>query len=211
VHAVVSGLVTASGQQIRMSGSGDVDPKSQTGTIHVSIGLGGQQVPLDEVLDGKTVYVSSSFFSSFLPSGKKWLKLDVASASNTFGPAAFALTEKPGALPPLQDVHQVGTATVDGVQTTKYSAKVDRSKLSPAQKSALKSSHVTFGAIEVWVGSDGYVHRARIETSAQAGGQKANIAVTSTMSNYGESVQVTVPPAGQTVDASKVGIPGFSS
>jgi hypothetical protein len=83
--------------------------------------------------------------------------------------------------------------------------------MSAAQKAALKSSHVGFRAIDVWVGSDGYLHRARIETSARSGGQKATITITSTMSNYGESVHVTVPPASQTVDASKIGIPGFSA
>ncbi|HZD88216.1 MAG TPA: LppX_LprAFG lipoprotein [Gaiellaceae bacterium] len=211
VHAVVSGLVDAAGQQVHMSGIADVDPKAQTGTIHVSVQLAGQQVPLDEVLDGKTVYISSSFFSSFLPSGKKWLKLNVASVSKTFGIAAFALTSQPGAVPPLKDVHKAGTATIDGVQTTEYGAQVDRAKMSPAAKAALGGASVHFGAIDVWVGSDGYVHRARIRTSAKSGGQKANVTVTSTMSNYGETVHVTVPPASQTVDAGKVGIPGFSS
>jgi hypothetical protein len=211
VHAEVSGIVTTSGQQVRMSGKGDVDPKGRRGTIHVTMSLGSQQIPLDEVLDGKTVYVSSAFFQSFLPSGKKWLSVTVAKAAQAFGAEGFALTSQPGAVPPLKDARQVGTATIGGVQTTEYAAQVDAAKLSAAQKAALQSTHADFGAIDVWVGTDGYVHRVRVGTSSSAGGQKAKIVLTTTMSNFGEKIHVTIPPASETVNANNVGIPGFSS
>ncbi len=201
VHASFSGLVTMSGRKVDMGGTGDVDPGSRRGTMHVQIGLGGQQIPLDEVLDGSTTYVSSAFFNSFLPSGKKWLKVSLSSASN-LGAAGFALTSQPGAVPPLKDVRKVGP--------TEYSGRVDEAKLPQAQKDALKGAHVEFGQVFVWVGTDGYVHRVRVETSS-SGTQKAKIDFTTTMSKFGEPVHVPVPPASQTVDASKLGIPGFSS
>lgn len=211
VHAEVSGQVSAAGEQVQLSGSGDVDPRSHRGTMHMTIGLGGQKVPLDEVLDGKTVYASSTLFKSFLPSGKKWLKLDVSSAAKTFGPEGFALTAQPGSVPPLKDARPVGTATIGGVQTTEYSGRVDRSKLSPSAAAAFGGTHARLGAIDVWVGGDGYVHRVRVDMSSSAGGKKAKVALTSTMSNYGETVHVSVPPASETVDATKIGIPGLSA
>lgn len=201
VHASFSGLVTMAGQKVDMGGTGDVDPKSRRGTMHVKMGLGGQQIPFDEVLDGQTVYVSSAFFTSFLPSGKKWLKVGLSSASN-LGAAGFALTSQPGAVPPLEDVRKVGP--------TEYSGRVDEAKLSQAQKDALQGAHVEFGKVFVWLGSDGYVHRVRVDTSS-SGSQKARIVFTTTMSKYGESVQVPVPPVSETVDASELNIPGFSS
>jgi hypothetical protein len=210
MHAVVSGTVSASGQRVSMSGSADVDPKSRLGTMHMQMGLAGQQIPLEEVLDGSTVYASSEFFSSFLPSGKKWLKLTVSSASS-LGAAGFALTSQPGSVPPLKDVRKVGTATIGGVQTTEYAGSVDETKLSRAEKAALARTHAVFGAVDVWVGADGYVHKVRVVTTSSAGGKKASIVVISTMSNYGEKVHVTVPPASQTLDAAKLDIPGFSA
>lgn len=201
VHASFSGLVTTSGQKVDMTGTGDVDPNARHGTMHVQMGLGGAQIPLDEVLDGSTAYVSSTFFDSFLPSGKKWLKVSLSSASN-LGAAGFALTSQPGAVPPLKNVRKVGA--------TEYTGEVDQTKLSPSEKDALKGAHVKFGKVFVWVGGDGYVHRVRVETSS-SGREKAKIVFTTTMSNYGENVHVTVPPAAQTVNANAAGIPGFSS
>ena len=202
LHAAFSGVVTTSGQQIHMSGSGDVDSKTREGTMHIAMGLDGQQIPFDEVLHGETVYASSPFFQSFLPSGKKWLEISLSSASN-LGAAGFALTSQPGAVPPLKDVHADGGG--------KYTGRVDVTKLSPAAKAALRSTHVSFGAIDVWVGADGYVHRVRIVSTSSAGGSKARAVLTTTMSKYGESVHVTIPPASETVNANNLSIPGFSS
>lgn len=202
VHAAFTGVVTTSGQQIDMSGSGDVDSKTREGTMHITMGLDGEQIPFDEVLHGETVYASSTFFQSFLPSGKKWLEISLSSASN-LGAAGFALTSQPGAVPPLEDVRSEGGG--------KYSGRVDVTKLTPAAKAALRSTHVSFGAVDVWVGGDGYVRRVRIVSTSSAGGAKARAVLTTTMSKYGESVHVTIPPASQTVNANNLSIPGFSS
>ena len=202
LHADFSGTVTASGQKVLMDGSGDVDPKSRRGTMHLTMSLAGQRIPFDEVLDGKRVYVSSAFFTSFLPSGKKWLEVNLASASN-LGAAGFALTSQPGAVPPLKDVHSLGGG--------RYSGRVDEAKLSAAQKAALAGTHATFGQVDLSVGADSYVHRIELVSSSSAGGKKARIVLTTTMSSFGTPVQVTVPPKSETLDASNAGIPGFSS
>ena len=47
LHADFSGVVTASGQRVRMDGSGDVDPKSHRGTMRLTMSLAGQRVPFD--------------------------------------------------------------------------------------------------------------------------------------------------------------------
>lgn len=202
VHAEFAGVVTTSGQQIHMNGSGDVDSKTRVGTMHITMGLAGQRIPFVEVLHGETVYASSTFFQSFLPSGKKWLELSLSSASN-LGAAGFALTSQPGAVPPLKDVRSEGGG--------KYSGRVDETKLTPAAKAALRRTHVVFGAVDVWVGGDGYVHRVRIVSSSSAGGAKAQAVLTTMLSNYGETVHVKIPPASETVNANNLSIPGFSS
>jgi LppX_LprAFG lipoprotein len=208
VHVVFSGSLQTTGQKVAISGSGDVDSAARTGTMDVSITVGGQKLPLSEVLDGQTVYVGSSLLSSFLPSGKKWLKVPVSSAAKTFGPSSFALTS-PGTVPGLEGVRRVGTATIDGVQTVEYSGRLDLSKLPQPARAALDSGSVTFRPVHVWVGSDGYVHRAKIDLSSQAGGTSSVLDFTTTLSKFGEKVSVTVPPASETVDAGKLQIPGL--
>jgi hypothetical protein len=207
-HIVFSGAANASSGSATLGGSGDLDPSARRGPTHVHVALGGAQVPLDEILDGTNAYISSTFLSSFLPSGKKWLKVDLASAAKTFGPAAFALTS-PGTVPALLDVREVGTATVDGVQTIEYTGRIDLSKLPASARSSLEKAHVTASPVHVWVGSDGYVHRTRLEMSSSSSGTRNRLELTTTLSEFGEKVSVTPPPAAETIDASKTQIPGF--
>ncbi len=213
-HALVAAVVAAGGNRITVNGSGDFDSTKRTGSLHARLGVGGLQSTVDEVLDGKRVYVSSPLFSTVLPAGKTWVALDLATATKTLGVNASALTSQdPGAaleqLRALTGLRQVGTATIDGVQTTHYRGHVDVAKLTPAARSLVSSSGAAFGPLDVWVGADGYVHRVRVTTTASSGGQKAKTVVTMTLSEYGEAVNVSVPPASETVDASTVKIPGL--
>jgi hypothetical protein len=214
-HVVLGADVTASGQNVQLSGSGDFDSAKHVGKLHASLAVGGVQTTLDEVQVGNTIYVGSPLFSSFLPSGKKWLKLDLASAGKTLGIDASALTSQdPGAalaqMGALSGVKEVGAQLVAGTSTTHYRGRIDVAKL-PASSSALvKSSGASFGAVEVWVGDDGYVHRLRVPTTAAAGGQTAKTVLTMTLSDFGMSVSASAPPAAQTVDASKASIPGLT-
>ncbi len=205
LHVTFSASVKTSGQNIGLSGSGDFDSAARTGAMDLTITLGTQRLPLSEVLDGENLYVSSSLFSSFLPSGKTWLEMSVASAAKSLGPSSFALTS-PGTLPALKNVRKIGSATVDGTQTTEYRGALDASKLPQAARTALDAGNVTFRPVEVWIGSDGYVHRARIALSSDAGGTPADVVLTTTLSKFGEKVTVQVPPASETLDASKLNL-----
>ncbi len=213
-HALISAVVDAGGNRITVDGGGDFDSKRQTGTLHASFALGGLQSTLDEVLSGKSVYVSSPLFSTVLPAGKTWLTLDLATASQTLGVNASALTSQdPNAalaqLEAISGLTKVGTATIDNISTTRYRGRIEVARLPAATRSLVSQAHASFGAVDVWVGADGYVHRVRVPTIATANGQKAHTVVTMTLSGYGEPVTATVPPASATVDASSVKIPGL--
>jgi hypothetical protein len=213
-HAVIAAVVSAGGNRVTVDGSGDFDSTRQTGSLRARLGVGGLQSTVEEVLSGKTVYVSSPLFSTVLPAGKTWVKLDLASATKTLGVNASALTSQdPGAaleqLRALTGLRQLGTAAVDHVQTTHYRGRVDVAKLTPAVRSLVSASGAAFGPVDVWVGADGYVHRIRVTTTASSGGQRAKTVVTMTLSDYGETVSVSVPPASATVDAGTVKIPGL--
>ena len=207
-HVAFTGSVEAAGQNVTLSGSGDLDSAAHEGTMELAIALGTQQMSVSLVLDGKNAYASSSLFSSFLPSGKKWLKVPVDSAAKLLGPESFALTSA-GTLPKLENVQKVGPATIDGTPTTEYSGKIDLSKLPLAARAALDAGNVTFGPVDVWIGGDGYVHRVQLTLSASTGGKQAKVAFTTTLSKFGENVSVTPPPASETVDAGNMQIPGL--
>lgn len=213
-HAVLTASVAAAGQSVKLSGSGDFDSVKHLGKLQASMSLGGVDTKIDEVLSGSKIYVSSPLFSAVLPAGKTWLKVDLANPPKSLGTYASALgTQDPAAalaqLKALSGVKETGSQTIGGVDTTRYRGTIDIAKLPAETAAAVQASGATFGPVDVWVGSDGYVHRVRVPTSAGAAGQTAKTTLTMTLSRFGTGVSVSVPPASQTVDASKVSIPGL--
>lgn len=214
-HVVLMASVTAGGQSVKLSGSGDFDSAKRLGKLQASTSLAGVDTKIDEVLSGSTIYVSSPLFSLVLPAGKTWLKVDLANPPKSLGAYASALgTQDPAAalaqLEALTDVKEAGSRTIGGVEATRYRGTIDVTKLPPETAAAVQASGATFGPVDVWVGSDGYVHRVRVPTSAGTGAQTAKTTLTMTLSRFGGGgVNVSVPPASQTVDASQVTIPGL--
>jgi len=212
-HLAVKAAANSGGQVVTLTGTGDFDSKQSRGKLHASVGLGGVQTAIDEVLDGTTAYVSSTLLNAFLPAGKSWLKIDLSTAGKALGIDTNVLRlQDPGyalaQLKALQRVHEVGTATVGGVQTTRYRGTIDAAKLPQASADALSKSGTKLGPVDVWVGDDGYVHRERVTTITSAG-KNAKTVVSTTLSKFGEPVLVSVPADSETVDASTVTIPGL--
>ncbi len=215
-HVALTATATAAGQHVKLAGSGDFDSAKHVGKMHASVNLGGVQATLDETLSGTTVYVRSPLFSSFLPAGKSWMKIELNSASRALGidTTMLGAQDPSRALAQLKGIvglTKVGTATIGNVETTHYRGTIDASKLSSATASALAKSGAMLGPADVWVGSDGYVHRVKVTTKASSGtGTVGRTVMTTTLSKFGESVSVTVPSASATVDASKLSIPGLT-
>jgi hypothetical protein len=211
-HLSISATAVTGGQTVKLAGSGDFDSADRRGKLHATVALGGVQTSIDEVLDGTTAYASSPMLTALLPAGKSWLKIDLSSAGKALGIDTSVLAAQNPAvaleqLQALKGVHEVGSATIDGVQTTHYRGTIDASKLPRGSAAAIAQAGGRLGPLDVWVGSDGYVRRERITTSG--GGQGAKTTVTTTLSQFGESTQVSVPAAKETVDASKVSLPGI--
>ena len=214
-HVAVTASANASGQKVTLTGTGDFDSAQRRGKLHATVSL-GVQTSIDEVLDGTTAYVQSPLLSALLPSGKSWLKVDLAAAGQAFGVDTTVLrAQDPGValaqLEALKGVREVGTQTLNGVRLTHYRGTIDVSKLPSGSGDALANAGASLGPVDVWVGEDGYVHRERLVTTASSSGQSGKTVVTTTLSRFGESVQVSVPAASETVDASKVSIPGLGS
>jgi len=207
VHVRLATTVAAGSQSLSLAGAGDFDAKQKIGSLRGTLALAGVHTTLDEVSNGPAIYVRSPFLAAFLPTGKSWVTADIGSASSLLGASGgAALSADPSSvldrLAGLADVREVGKAQVGGAETTQYRGTVDASKL----PGVAGSGSVPF---DVWVGTDGYVHKLQFTANAASSGQSVKAAVTMTLSGYGKMVHVTVPSAAATVDASKVSIPGL--
>ena len=160
-----------------VTGKGGFDNVNHRGSFHLDVSEYGS---FDLVVDGKTAYVKAPFLKTFLPAGKTWLKLDGANVS------AKAMPQDPkqalARLKRLADVQVVGDETIDGVTTTHYHG----------------TARQGGGTFDVWIGKDdGYVRRL----GASQNGQNGNGHVIANFSDFNEPVEVTAPPASETVDA----------
>jgi LppX_LprAFG lipoprotein len=213
-HVQLSAAATTSGQSVRIVAQGGFDATEHSGSLHGSFSLSGTKTTVQEVVTGTTVYLSSPLFSAFLPAGKSWLKIDLAGASSGLGVYASALLfQDPaavlGQLQALTGVQDLGAQQVGGTEATHYRGRVDAAKLSGPAAQAAQAAGAKFGALDVWVGADGYVRKLRTSVSAAASGRSLKTSVTMTLSSFGEAVTASSPPASQVVDSSKVSIPGL--
>ena len=209
-HMTVSATVSAAGQNVSMQGSGDYVNKPLKSTMDMSMTLMGRDITFRGVQDGTVIYVNSPLFASQLPSGKTWMKIDLAK----FGSAAGINYSSLMSRSPTQALQQieaagsvktVGSETIDGVQTTHYQiTNLDLSKL-PQGAKLQALGNINYGPIDVWIGNkDGYVYRESASFTTSVSGQSASMSMKSDFSKFGEKVNVTVPPASAVFDASSL-------
>jgi LppX_LprAFG lipoprotein len=167
-----------------VTGSGDFDNANHRGSFHLDVSNYGS---IDAVVDGTSAYVKAPFLAMFLPAGKTWLKLN--GKARSFNAVPQDPTQALARLKKLAHVRVVGDETVDGVSTTHYHG----------------STRLGKGTFDVWVGKDdGYVRRIQ----AASNDTRGTGTVTVTFSDFGKPVTVTLPPAAQTVNGTKL-LPTF--
>ena len=209
-----------------------VDLASLTGSLGA---LGGSSAglnqPLEEVVSDGHLYMKLGAMGSVFGAKTPWVEikgLDALSKQLT-GSSGLSLdpndTKGMGTdyLSYLQGiagtVTEVGTETVDGVDTTHYKADIDiqdllakaGDQLSPAAKKRLQDMTAkATGSIpvEVWIGSDGLVRRVTMTMDASSmgmgstlgakgGSATGSVGLTLDLTEVGQPVQITVPPADQ--------------
>jgi hypothetical protein len=170
------------------------------------------------ILDGSgsspILYVHLPALDTYL-NGKTWAKADLGVLAQKAGVDLTQLLQQAGnedptkALQMLQsigNVSKVGTATIDGVDTTEYSGTVDVQKaaaaLGPAYTKLLGEAKVSTIPVDVWVGSDGLVRRLHENLSYPINGTESTTDLTIDLSDFGVQTTITPPPADQTVDIS---------
>ncbi|MBW8801338.1 MAG: LppX_LprAFG lipoprotein [Streptomyces sp.] len=205
--------VAAGGDSETITGSGVLD--LQDGTSRMRLGQGGQQ--LEQRIVNQVLYQKPPAASGQLPEGKSWMKVDLKRlnrSQGTGGPAmsdpanSFAYTKSLSE----KDVRKVGDETVNGVSTTHYRVDLDLSKLAEGDSAQERKLRAQLGddvPVDLWIDEDGLTRRQQIrmtvKDTAQTGGtgtsaRQAQAKVVMDFSGFGTQVDVTAPPAADTVD-----------
>ena len=218
-HMTMQITATVAGTSVTMNGSGDFSNRPAKGTLQMAMSAAGHNISIREVVDGTTAYMSSQLFAPALPSGKTWMKLDMQKVGKSQGiNFSQLLSQTPTTslqrLEASGTVTSVGPETLYGTATTHYRVtNLDLSKLPQASK-LLAAAHVSvkYGPIEVWIGNaDGYVRQMSFSASASVAGQSVDMSATMTFTKFGEAVNVRIPPANQTFDATSLASGGLGN
>jgi hypothetical protein len=168
----------------------------------------GGTTDIKMILTGTDVYFSEPGLSA------KWTKLKRSSLS---GPAAASFgkliqtmqsndfANQQQMLAAAKDVHQAGTQTIDGAQTTEYDGSIRASDaikaLSPSVRGILGPQLQTLGdsviSFREWI--DGQHHVRRVIENETVKGN--NLTTTMDITGINQPVQITVPPDSQVTGA----------
>ena len=179
---------------------------------------------LDLRLDGTVAYMRLPFLASELPSGKSWVRIDLAEAARLQGADFGELQSLAQGGDPREtldylrsvsgELSHVGTEEIRGVPTSHYFAVVDWQKaLARAAREANQpglldqlqglGGSVQNIPVDVWVDKDNFVRRMTMELSISSPGQQqAGASISMELFDYGEPVSIEAPPAGDVVDSS---------
>jgi len=210
-HMAMTMTVSAAGESFSMKGNGDYVNKPLQSTMDMSMSVMGHDVTFKGVQDGTTLYISSPLFSTKLPAGKTWMKIDMAKLHNSKGiDYSSLMSRSPSqALQQVEaagSVKSIGVETVDGIEATHYQVtNLDLSKLPQGANLQGLGASMSNATIDVWIGNkDGYVYRETGSFAVSVQGQSAKVTMQIDFSNFGEKVSVTIPPASQAFDASNL-------
>ena len=174
---------------------------------------------LSTIYVGTSVYLNYHALSAIL-GGKPWAKIDLskASALGSLSPIPLStVTYNPvssiAALVASGAVTKVGTASVDGQQTTHYRGTLTTSQLpqqtgsatglTAAQLSALtqalQQSGTSSETVDLWVGANGLP----VEVKSVARGLLGETTSDLHLSGWGQAVQIGVPPSSEVYDMTK--------
>jgi hypothetical protein len=188
--AHVTMTMDAAGQKIAISGDTKVDPGNPAMKMSMDM---GSSMKVDMILVDKKVYMKG--FPG-LPAGK-WAVID---SSSTIGKQLSQSLDQAdptkmydqfGAA--VTDVKYVGEDTVDGDKTWKYDLTLDTKAMQAQLPTDAKTQLPSTIAYTAWLDEKNQLRKVTFDLS----GVKADM----TMSKYGEPVDVTAPPAADTVKA----------
>jgi len=177
---------------------------------------------IDAVQAGTVSYVRFPAVADRLPAGKSWIRTDGKADVQGLDLDQIATSDPRTLLDLLKaasaEIETLGSEELHGVDTTHYRALIDPREyatLAPTEKRAELFSLVEqMGAqsglatvpVDVWLDSQGLVRKLSLEISATKPGssESSDASIAFELWDYGEDVEIALPPASQVVDASAI-------
>jgi hypothetical protein len=192
---------------VKLSADGTFDAAGNA-DLQMTVGTGADLIDMRFVLWNEAgdivMFMKSPVFSSDLPEGKTWARIDLTKAAKALGedPAKIMQDWNPGSDPTqLLDmlgkasggVEKVGTETVAGVETTHYHATIDLAKLvqeKGATQTEAEQLRKMIDAqeipVDVWIDGDGYVRRIDEKLSLTMKGKTEHMSLVITIPELGD-------------------------
>ena len=183
---------------------------------------------IEVVQDGDVGYVRFPAIADQLPAGKSWIRADDGAGGRQGrlrlrraravrrAPIRATLLDSLRAV--TSKIETVGTEELRGVETTHYRAVIDPAELAKLAPTGDEKTSQTLVdqltaqsglgrcPVDVWIDATGFVRKLSMSFSATQPGttQSSEASMSFELWDYGESVDIDVPPASQVVDASAV-------
>jgi len=198
------------GQSIKGNGSGIVQFKPPKAQLNLKMSAAGQEVSIDEVMDGTTMYMKlPKEAMAGVPGGKSWIKLDLDKASGGALSGAMNASQDPASqlklLTALAGAKEVGKEKIGDEQTTHYHGELDYKQvaksgpqdLRKAAELAVKVMENTTIPVDVWLDGKGRVRQQRLELNTKAlnGSPAQKQTMTIGYSDFGTDASVIKAPA----------------
>ena len=181
----------------------------------------GQDLSLEAIVDGTTVYLRFPLLSQLVGQGKPWLKLDAEKVAEAAGKDLGELgqisqgdpSQALAYLKAAGDFDEVGSEQVRGVDTTHYKGAIDMRKaldeVDGSQRAQLQKlldeGGVTELPADAWIDSDGYLRKMTLALAGTAG---AGFDVTMELFDFGSTVEVDPPPDDDVTDITELATRG---
>ena len=186
----ISGSGSAAGNNFSLNGTGAIDFTQNAMQVSLDVTDGTQQVNEQAVYQNDVVYVNVGNAIGQIVPGKSWVSLTLSQLSSVAGVSSFGSNDTVGSDPAaaLQALRQsgngatdLGSSTVDGVHVEGYAVQ-------------MTNPHLGY---KVYVDSAGQLVRLTTDVNETLVGRDLSETTTMDFSNYGTSVSVTPPPAGE--------------
>lgn len=212
---------------MNVTGAGEYSTVSHSGSMDMTMQGDGQNLQMQEIMDGSTVYVKMpSSIASEIPGGKQWFEMDLgAIGKSSYLSSLGSLMSSPSYQDPAQflnyleaessDVKNLGQSTVNGVQTTHYAATVNLQKAGSGLPSSVRAVvqgllkklpgtilNETAIPVDVWIDSDHLVRQMTMTMKLTPKGQSGTIdtSIKMDMTGYGAQATPALPPASETLN-----------
>jgi hypothetical protein len=229
LHQELEMEISAAGESFSFSGVAAVDNAHQRADMTLDMGLLGGEMKM--LMDEGVVYMNSPMFRD---AGTDWVRIDPSKltpeqaaqvggfGAGTTDPAAYA-----GLFAGVFDVQAAGEEQIDGVSTVHYRGTIDLTKVlrnfgdvvgqevDDATKEQLEAAVDQFEALgiddripfDIWIDEESLPRRMKISMDfgdLVPGSDEAKMDMTVDYSDFGEPVEVQIPPESEVTDLTDV-------